>query len=71
MTRISQAQGAVASSLWDFGMAMEKIDLERVVSDPAYRREVIDRLNAEVRRNGETPEDRAARSKDVKSEPVE
>ncbi len=48
-------------------MAVEKIDLERVVNDPVYRREVIDRLNAEVRRNGEAPEDRAARPEDVET----
>ncbi len=46
---------------------MDNIDLERVVNDPVYRRKVIDRLNAEVRRNGELPEDRAARPEVVET----
>ena len=51
------------------GVMVEKIDFERVVNDLVYRRKVIDRLNAEVRRNGEAPEDRAARREEV--EPVD
>ena len=40
-------------------MPHEKIDLELVMIDPVYRREVIDRLNAEVRRSGEVAGDAA------------
>ena len=46
---------------------MEEIDFERVVNDPVYRRKVIDRLNAEVRRNGEARENRAVRREEVET----
>jgi hypothetical protein len=51
-------------------MAVEKIDLERVVNDPRYRREVIDRLNAEVRRTDQAPADGATWSEDAKPDPA-
>ncbi len=52
-------------------MAEEDIDLERVVNDPTYRREVLDRLNSEVRQKGEESDGRAVRLEDDKPKPID